>query len=161
MFSGKVRKFNKYGIRQERTLLVTLNMVYNLKDKEVQRQIDIKTIKGLTKSISENQGEFVLHVEGSYDYRYRSEYRNEIITIMKASYMTVCKKDLPIYGVKPKTLKDFTTSQNDVKKGVCRIPLELARLKEEDTLGEESKETQESEDDFVQAMANRGQQYLN
>ena len=79
----------------------------------------------------------MIHVDGSYDYRYKSEYRNEIITILKASYLSVCKRDLPIYGVKSKGLKDFTTSQKDVKKGICRIPLELARIREEDTLKKE------------------------
>ncbi len=144
-------------------MLITLMKVFNLKDKEIQRVFDIKSIKGVTKSVSEDQGELVLHVEGSYDYRYKSEYRNEIITVLKASFMTVCKKDLPIYGVKQKTLKDFTTSQNDVKKGVCRIPLELARLKFEDTIGDESKpsEAAAESDDFHESIQNRAKQYQN
>lgn len=40
--------------------------------------------------------------------------------------------NLPIYGVKSKSLMDFTTTRKDLKKGVSRIPLELARIRSED-----------------------------
>jgi hypothetical protein len=30
-------------------------------------------------------------------------------------------------------LKDFTTTKNDAKKGINRMPLEMGRLKEEDS----------------------------
>jgi len=37
-----------------------------------------------------------------------------------------------LYGVKFKKLAEFTTTRKDLKKGVKRIPLELARLNKED-----------------------------
>ena len=73
------------------------------------------------------------------------------------AYLITCKLDLPIYGVKPKGLKDFTTSQNDAKKGITRIPLNLARLKEEDTLaaGSLAPDDMENEIDFDKASFDR------
>ena len=49
------------------------------------------------------------------------------------AYIGVCKENLPIYGIaKAKQLSDFTTSESDVKRGVSRVPLVLARLYDED-----------------------------
>jgi hypothetical protein len=38
-----------------------------------------------------------------------------------------------LYGVKYKKLGEFETNSRDLKKGLKRIPLELARLKDEET----------------------------
>lgn len=43
-------------------------------------------------------------------------------------------QNLPIYGVKCKGLKDFTTSEKDLKKGINRVPLEMSRIREEDII---------------------------
>jgi hypothetical protein len=40
---------------------------------EMKRSILIVTLAGITKSISEHLGEFVLHIKDDYDYRMRSE----------------------------------------------------------------------------------------
>jgi hypothetical protein len=44
------------------------------------------------------------------------------------------KENLPIFGIaKSKQLADFATSQQDVSRGISRMPLILARIYEEDT----------------------------
>ena len=50
--------------------------------------------------------------------------------------MAKTKKNLPIYGIKFKELRDYTTGEGDVVKGVSRIPLHLARIYEEDVMEE-------------------------
>lgn len=45
------------------------------------------------------EGEFVIHVKDDYDYRMKSKMRDEIIEILKLAYITLKKKNLPIYGV--------------------------------------------------------------
>ena len=51
-------------------------------------------------------------------------------------FVAKTKKNLPIYGIKFKELRDFTTGEGDVVKGVSRIPLHLARIYEEDVMEE-------------------------
>jgi hypothetical protein len=44
------------------------------------------------------------------------------------------KENLPIFVIaKSKQLADFATSQQDVSRGISRMPLILARIYEEDT----------------------------
>ena len=50
--------------------------------------------------------------------------------------MSRCKANLPIYGIKNKDLKEFQTTERDVKKGISRIPMQIARLVEEDIMTE-------------------------
>jgi len=53
--------------------------------------------------------------------------------------MELTKKNLKIFGIsKVKSLNDFVTTENDVKKGNSRIPLNLARLFDEDLVPEKS-----------------------
>ena len=50
---------------------------------ESKRKIDISKMTGLTKSITEGHGEFVMHTKNEYDYRMRSEARDQIIDVIK------------------------------------------------------------------------------
>ena len=51
-------------------------------------------------------------------------------------YVAKKKKNLPIFGIKFKELRDYTTNESDVGKGISRIPLQLARQYEEDVMEE-------------------------
>ena len=64
--------------------------------------------------------------------------RDKIISVIKLAYTSRCKQNLPIYGIKNKDLREFTTTEKDRDKGISRIPLALARLREEDILEEEA-----------------------
>jgi hypothetical protein len=52
--------------------------------------------------------------------------------ILKSAYAKKTGQIIPMYGVKSKSLHDFMTTQKDLEKGISRIPLQLARLPEED-----------------------------
>lgn len=54
---------------------------------------------GLTKSISEPHGEFVLHIKDEYDYRMKSDSRDQIIEMIKKTYYNLQNSNVPIYGV--------------------------------------------------------------
>jgi hypothetical protein len=62
--------------------------------------------------------------------------REKIFNVIKVGYVAKKKKNLPIFGIKFKELRDYTTNEADVGKGISRIPLQLARLYEEDVMEE-------------------------
>jgi len=72
-FSGKVYKWNKFSVKQERSIIVTNLNVYNFKKKKLRRAIPIKNLAGLTKSLVENNKEFVIHVKKEADIRWSSD----------------------------------------------------------------------------------------
>lgn len=57
-----------------------------------------------------------------------------MINVLKMAYTSTCKQNLPIYGIKNKNLREFTTTEKDRDKGLSRIPLRLARIYEEDII---------------------------
>jgi len=84
LLSLKVKKFTKFFLNHERSMIITSTHVFNLNGKskdigidglELHRKIPITKLKGITKSVQEKGGggEFVLHVISEYDYRFRSD----------------------------------------------------------------------------------------
>ena len=67
--SVKLQKWNKYNWSQERYFVITTENVYNFNKKKLRRVIAINNLEGLTKNLSTNSKEFVLHVKGEADYR--------------------------------------------------------------------------------------------
>ena len=127
---------------QERTLVITHLNIYNFKKKSVKRIIKIQNLAGMTKSTHVGSTEFVIHVKKEHDYRMKSkEHRNEIFNTLKMAYISIMKMNLPIYAVKCKQLKDFSTTEKDVIKGITRKPLDFNRLSEEDVDGMEGELT--------------------
>ena len=74
IFSCKVIKFNRFGMKQERNLLLTNVYLSNLKKKrkrssllteviEFQRKIPITKVKAATKSTMDGCMEFIVHVK--------------------------------------------------------------------------------------------------
>lgn len=50
------------------------------------------------------------------------------------AYTSKLKINLPIYGIKDKRLREFTTTEKDRDKGISRMPMHLARIYEEDII---------------------------
>ena len=69
----------------------------------------------------------------SYFYR-----RDKFIYALKIAYTAKAKKNLPVYGIKSKDLREFTTTEKDLERGISRIPLQLSRLLEEDILDQQT-----------------------
>lgn len=96
---------------QERTIIITNKKIYNVKKQsivinhcikpiEIQRVIAIEKLLGVTKSVSEPiGGEFVFHIKDAYDYRMRSDGKEQIIDVVKKLFMAMTGKALPLYGV--------------------------------------------------------------
>jgi hypothetical protein len=59
--------------------------------------------------------------------------------VIKKAFIQIHNKNVPIYGVQSKDLKDFTTTEKDLKKGISRFPLENQRVRSEDLLKIEEK----------------------
>ncbi len=68
------------------------------------------------------RNEFTLHINKEYDYRFMSERRDEIITILKNHFAEKNGINLPIFGVDHQNLSQFTTTEKDVKRGLTRFP---------------------------------------
>lgn len=113
VFSCKLTKFNRFGMRQDRFLLLTTDKLANVKKTEFQRSIKIPNILGVTKSTSKDNFEFVVHVRDEYDYRFMCNVRDELFECLKQVYYLATGKNLPVYGVEGK-LKDFASSKKDV-----------------------------------------------
>jgi hypothetical protein len=88
MMSCKVQKWNKYNWQQERNFILTNQYVYNFNKKskcckkyvfkliiniELRRSIKISELNGVTKNMSANSKEFVMHVSNEADYRLSCE----------------------------------------------------------------------------------------
>lgn len=94
--------------------------------------------------------------------------RDEVFGLIKSQYVKICQKNLKIYGIKgSKTLIDFVTTDSEAKKGSNRLPLNLARLYEEDILKEDKGAIEEQMaglnlggvlgDDFAKAVKTKHQ----
>ena len=118
-------------MKQDRTLLLTNLNLYNIKKDQVQRKINIGSIKAITKSTKAGNPEFVVHIKNEYDYRYESDFRTEIFEAIKFVYYQEHKVNLPVYGV-PFKLKEFHTSKKDISQGIEVNPPEEFKIPDED-----------------------------
>ena len=55
-----------------------------------------------------------------------------MIELLKIQYFEITKKNLPIYGVSSKSLKDYLTSEKDLMRGMSRTPSVKFRLWDHD-----------------------------
>jgi len=132
-FADKIKKTNMFEWTQERTFVVTNMGLYNIHKKAIKRHITIKDIGGLTKTIPPSKVmEFTVHVPTAYDYRFISDRREEIINLLKKLYIISTGKSVPIFNVTDKNLKEFTTTESDMKKNVSRFPSSNHRNLKED-----------------------------
>jgi hypothetical protein len=52
IFSCIVTKYNRWGMKQDRTFLLTNQNLFNIKRSEVQRRIALSSVKAVTKSMN-------------------------------------------------------------------------------------------------------------
>ena len=73
LFADKIKKTNMFEWTQERTLVITNTSLYNIHKKDIKRQIFIKDIGGLSKTVPPSKAqEFAIHVPTAYYYRFSS-----------------------------------------------------------------------------------------
>lgn len=93
--------------------------------------------------------------------------RDKVFNVIKMGFASKMKANLPIYGIKNKDLREFTTTEKDLEKGVSRIPLQLARIYEEDIVEEPDEggqmvqmmEQMEILDNYTKVMEHRSKAY--
>jgi len=155
LMSCLLYKFNKRLKRQERSLLITTRAIYNVNQQDIlaniisvfnssyaiRRRIDITKLMGIT--VSEMSSEFVLHVRDEYDYRYSSPSKRDKIltTICKAFYMNITNTPLVFFFKDDINLVQYTTTEDDKKKGELKMPRDDAMQMDEDALQQKIKET--------------------
>jgi hypothetical protein len=137
LYSCKIVKYNQYGWRNTRTLCLTQDSLLMLKNKckDLRRRENIDRLLGITVSYHEESREMVLHFNQNGDIRLTSpHFRRQILDTVKMFYAAKTRDNLPIYGVRQKSLAQYHTTENEIKKGVSRIPLPMARLSEGDLI---------------------------
>lgn len=115
VFSCQVLKYNRFGMKQTRNLLLTTHQILNVKERVFQRNIRLQKVMALSKSTEAGNKEFVVHVKGEYDYRFICDQRDEMFEQIKACYFHLNNENLPVYGV-PGKLKQHCTSKADANK---------------------------------------------
>jgi hypothetical protein len=109
---------------QERNILITNKAVYNLKNKELKRRIEISSLKGIT--VTKTTEEFVLHgMDLEYDYNYVSPKRKIIVQLIADAYNEGKKQDIAFCELNEKSLKRVVTLKDEKKKDLSfsRMPL--------------------------------------
>ena len=113
LFSDSIIKINKYGMNQDRVLLITDGAVYNLnsvKDKKLKRRIDISKIRGIT--TSQVSDELVLHgKDEEYDYLYISQKKNRIICILEEIHESLTGEELEFANLEIAQLNNVVTTK--------------------------------------------------
>ena len=145
ILSCMVTKYNEVGFRQERTLVITENAIYNIKKSQVKRRIALEKLESIT--ISTTSSEFVLHIKDEYDYRYLSyERRSEIIETILFILCNIRKlcTAFKIYEVDAINLNQVMTTQANFKdKKLVRPPDAKAKIMNLDSFKvQEQAETQ-------------------
>ena len=116
LFADKIKKTNMFEWTQERTLVITNTSLYNIHKKDIKRQIFIKDIGGLSKTVPPSKAqEFAIHVPTAYDYRFSSQRRDAIVDLLKRLCLIEQKVNCPVYHITAKDLRDFTTTEKDMK----------------------------------------------
>ena len=155
-----------FGFVQERYFVITMERVYNIKKNKIKRQININKLSGISKALLGKDTEFTIHVLSEYDYRFHSEKREDIIAILKQRFLDLNRANLPIFGINKNNLRDFTTTEKDMKKQSSRYPPDEYRIKEEDlleedqsTIGEQPQTWQASDDNYNENLELRSKQF--
>lgn len=136
-FNCMLKKYNRFGMQQNRVLLITDRNIYSLSPKgktafTIQRKILLKDVDAITLSdpVIESD-EILIHVTNEYDYRYNAqEYKNDIIKslrslINKQVEHKIRKKQCRTYLVDRKALKIYATLKTEQEQGIFRRPEDI------------------------------------
>ena len=112
--------------------MLTNQKLYNVKKTELQRTINIESIKALTKSHDPKRAtSFIVHISNEYDYQFDSDDRDDIFNQIKYYSWKMKGRNLPIYAVED-SIDEFATKKTDIQKDREVQPMENSRVKAED-----------------------------
>ena len=114
-------KFNQNdGIKEPRILAITRTHLNNIRGTKVKRAIKLTSIIGLSKSKSESNLQFVVHVKDEYDYRFEIKdirLRDELFNVILKAAGTGSL--ISVYSIpEDKNLRNYTATKRDVLKGL-------------------------------------------
>ena len=115
LFCDFISKISRFGLNQERIILLTDKNIYYLKSKSPTFVITYLQLIGIT--LSKTTSEFIFHINfEDQDYHFTSKNRDLLISQLAIIYQSNTKKVLKICEVEQKSLKQFITSKKDKKK---------------------------------------------
>ena len=120
LLSCNIIRYNKYGWKNVRTLCLTQENIMVLKRlnksrKELRLKVPYHEVKGVTISLHANSNEIVCHLDMQADIRMAQEqHKKHIVDTIKLFYATKTHLNLPVYGVRQKSLSMYTTQECDV-----------------------------------------------
>lgn len=115
LYCDFISKISRFGLNQERIILLTDKNLYYLKNKNPTFVISYPQLLGVT--ISKTTNEFIFHINfEDQDYHFGSKNRDLLISQLAKIYQSNTKKPLKICEVEQKSLKQFITAKKDKKK---------------------------------------------
>lgn len=148
-FSELVTKINRKDKDQQRVLMITDKAVYNLipGNYKMKRRIAIASI--LAVSYSTISEEFVIHVAGEYDYRYKSAYKNSVVSMLDRLYVQNTQaKRLPVKKLENTDLKSLALT-----KAMARLQTREDELRRKQELAAEFDESDREDEQQIKANA--------
>ena len=122
-YSDFISRINRFGLSQERIILLTDKNFYYFKSKSLHLKIEYPEIIGITSSKSSN--EFILHLnKEEQDFYLASKNRNLAIIQIAKLYQSNTNKILKICEVEHKNLRQYITSKKDKKKNTSTTKME-------------------------------------
>lgn len=142
-YAGMVDKVNKHDNPQRRVLVITDKSVYNIDPDtnffsslalctpaggfRIKRKISIPKVFGVTLSVnptSEHE-QFIIHVQGEYDYRYNAgQKREKIIKSLMNSHFAQSNVPFVLFCRDEADLAKFHTNDDDLKEKKDKRPKE-------------------------------------
>ena len=129
LFSDKIQKIHKgiFKQNQQRNFLITDQAIYNLKEKQLKRRIDIKNLKGLT--ISKLSDQFIIQGnQDEYDYLYESNSRFKIVSILQNTFENLTGKTLLFCIKNEKDLDKYVVGDKERAKNPKAFKIETKEL---------------------------------
>jgi len=126
LFSDKILKINRWNLKQERGIILTVKNIYILRkkckfniliNKELRKQLLIEDLGSIIKSLTSN--EFILNFPLHFDLRVSidpMERRDDFLNLVKLRFAHMQPQiTLKIYGINTNSLKEFHSTPNKKK----------------------------------------------
>jgi len=144
LYSDFISKISRFGLNQERIILLTDKNLYYLKNKNPTFVISYPQLLGVT--ISKTTNEFIFHINfEDQDYHFGSKNRDLLLSQLAQIYQSNTKKPLKICEVEQKSLKQFITSKKDKKKTTSYTKMDQKFLIDTKTFIEKNSKVNEKE----------------
>ena len=121
----KVEKYNNFGIKQERFIILTNKAIYNIKEQffihsfSLKRKILYSNLKGI--SYSNISNEIVIHGDKEeYDYHLITSKKIYMICYIALFYQKETSKSLKISEIPEESLKKYVTTKSDKKQDISK-----------------------------------------